>query len=90
MKFLAMILSFVVLGVSAETVNVAIKGMSCQGCVSSITEKLQETKKCDQVKVSLEKREATFVTKTGSTISDDEIKSAVKKAGYEVTGIHRQ
>lgn len=73
----------------AGNVLVDIKGMTCQMCVSSITRELNATKKVKEVQVSLEKKNATFVTIENAEVSDTEIKEAVKKAGYEVTSIKR-
>ena len=73
----------------AETLNVAISGMTCGMCVSAITSELQKTNKVEKIDVSLEKNAATFTTKKNQTISDDEVKKAIKKAGYTAVKITR-
>jgi copper chaperone CopZ len=76
--------------VTAESIKVKIKGMTCESCVASITDNLKATQKCEGVKVSLSEKQATFETKKGVTLGDDEIKLAIKKAGYEASEISRQ
>lgn len=75
--------------VFAAKVKVAIAGMTCQMCVKSITSELNATEKVKDVNVSLENKQATFETVGDKTITDAEIKAAVKKAGYEATSIGR-
>ena len=73
----------------AEKVEVKVAGMTCGMCVKSITAELDALKKCDKIEVSLEKTQATFELKKGVVVKDDEIKAAIKKAGYEAVSIKR-
>jgi copper chaperone CopZ len=59
-------------------------------CVSAITKELEATEKAEKIKVSLEDKKTTFQEIKGKKISDDEIKGAIKKAGYEATKISRK
>ncbi len=74
----------------AKKIEVDVKGMSCGMCVSAITKELTATEKAEQIKVNLDDKKAIFSEVKGKTISDSEIKSAIKKAGYEVVGIKRK
>lgn len=74
----------------AGKVNVDIKGMTCQMCVKSITKELTSTKKVKDVTVSLENKMASFETVGTAELTDAEIKTAIKNAGYEATAIKRQ
>lgn len=84
---LGLSLSFAAL---AKKVEVEVKGMSCGMCVSAITKELNATEKAEQIKVSLEDKKATFSEVKGKKLSDSEIKSAIKKAGYDVVSIKRK
>jgi copper chaperone CopZ len=73
----------------AAKVEVEVKGMTCGMCIESITKELKATEKTDNISVSLEENKARFTELKDKRISDHEIKSAIKKAGYEATKIRR-
>jgi len=62
--------------------TIKVKGMSCQHCVASVTKALSAIAGIADVKVSLEKGEATFNEK--SPVAMDIIKDAITKIGFEV------
>lgn len=78
------------LSVFAARVEVDVNGMSCGMCVSSITKELTATDKAENISVSLEDKKARFSEIKGKTISNAEIKTAIKKAGYEAVKITRK
>lgn len=81
---------FFVAPAMAVQYQVAVKGMDCQMCASSITKELNNTKKAQKVNISIEKGSATFESVGQATLTDDEIKGAIKRAGFDVTGIQRR
>ena len=62
--------------------TVKIKGMSCQHCVASVTKALSGIAGISDVKINLEKGEATFSEK--SPVSKETIREAITKIGFEV------
>lgn len=62
--------------------TIKVKGMSCQHCVASVTKALSAIKGVSDVKVSLEKGEATF--NENSPVPQQAIKEAITKIGFEV------
>jgi copper chaperone len=76
-------------GVFASRLEVDIVGMSCGMCIESITKELKGTQKVENVSVSLEEKKARFDEMADRKISDAEIRSAIKKAGYEAVKIRR-
>ena len=76
--------------VMAAAIDVDVKGMTCGMCVESITKELNATKKVNNIQVSLETKKASFEEMKGQKISDEEIKLAIKKAGYEAEKINRK
>ena len=62
--------------------TIKVKGMSCQHCVASVTKALSGIQGITDVKVSLEKGEATF--KEESPVPDQAIRDAITKIGFEV------
>jgi copper chaperone CopZ len=73
----------------AAKVEVDVLGMTCGMCVSAITKELTATEKAEKIVVSLELKKATFDEIKGKKITDAEIKTAIKKAGYEAFKIRR-
>ena len=63
--------------------------MSCGMCVDSITRELKATEKAERISVKLEDKKALFAEVKGKKMSDAEIRSAIKKAGYEAVKIRR-
>ena len=78
------------LNVFASKIEVDVSGMTCGMCVEAITKELKATEKAEQISVSLENKKAYFEEVKGKKMSDAEVKSAIKKAGYEAVKIHRK
>lgn len=66
-----------------ESIVLKIAGMSCQGCVNSVTKVLGEIPGVRQVAVSLASGEASFTYEPGKAGPAD-FRAAVDDAGYEV------
>ena len=62
--------------------TIKVQGMSCQHCVASVTKALSDLDGVTDVRVSLEKGEATFNEK--SPVAEQTIKDAITKIGFEV------
>ncbi len=62
--------------------TVKIKGMSCNHCVMAVQKALGGIDGATDVKVDLEKNEATFDEAT--PVDMNTVREAVKKAGFEV------
>ena len=73
----------------AARVEVDVLGMTCGMCVEAITKELKATTKVENIKVSLENKQATFQEIGKNKITDSEVKAAIKKAGYEAVKIRR-
>ncbi len=65
--------------------TISIEGMMCMHCVEHIKKALKEVKGVCNAEVSLENKNA--VVECTESVSDEALTSAVKDAGYEVTGI---
>lgn len=62
--------------------TIKIKGMSCNHCVMSVTKALNEIDGIKNVKVDLNKGEASF--DEVKPVSMDTVRECIEKAGYEV------
>lgn len=65
-----------------ETITLKVNGMTCEGCVRSVTKALQEVNGVATVEVSLEQAEAK-VSYSPREVSVERLKAAVDAAGYE-------
>jgi len=68
-----------------QTELLKVTGMTCGGCTGSVTRALKAIRGVEQVDVSLAKGEAT-VQFDERQASSEQLKSAVRSAGYDVSG----
>jgi copper chaperone len=66
-----------------ETTVIKIEGMTCGGCVASVTRVLQALPGVGHADVSLEQKQATVEHDT-ALASVDQLRQAVEDAGFEV------
>jgi copper chaperone len=66
-----------------ETIILKIDGMTCQGCVASVTRVLTSVDGVTDAQVSLESNEARVAFDASKTSITD-LKQAIEDAGYEV------
>lgn len=65
-----------------ETSIIKVGGMSCQGCVASVTKVLLALPGVDQAEVSLERGEARVEYQAGK-VTRAALKQAIEDAGFE-------
>jgi len=68
-----------------ETVTFAVAGMTCGGCVASVTRVLRSVPGVDEVEVKLTPGSAR-VTFDPVRASAPALRAAIEQAGYDVTG----
>ena len=68
-----------------KTETLKVNGMSCGGCAINVAGALKAVEGVNDAHVSLENREAT-VDFDETRTSSEQLKSAVRHAGYEVEG----
>ncbi|MGM7669685.1 heavy-metal-associated domain-containing protein [Microbacterium sp. A93] len=69
-----------------STIDIKINGMTCNHCVASVTEELQELPGVTAVEVKLVAggtSMATVTTGTG-TVAPEDLQAAVEEAGYAI------
>lgn len=64
------------------TVTITVKGMTCSGCVNSVTKALKGVDGVQEAKVDLQGQKAT-VTYDEAKTSVQALKQAVEDAGYD-------
>jgi len=68
-----------------QTVTLGISGMTCGGCVSSVTKVLKALDGVAKAEVSLEKRSAVVDYDPGK-VGIEQLMRSVEEAGYEIAG----
>ena len=68
-----------------ESVTLKVEGMTCGGCVASVTRVLKATPGVDDAVVRLNERSAT-VTFDPQKTTVPALKTAIENAGYAVVG----
>ena len=66
-----------------ETIQLNIEGMTCNGCVNSVKNVLQQIPGVSSVDVSLEQKRATVIFNPAQC-NHAQFKSAVEDAGFDV------
>lgn len=73
----------------AEEVTVTVKGMVCSFCAQGLKKTFGKKENVKGIQVDLEKKVVKVETLDGKPLSDDEIKSTIKDAGFDVLNIER-
>ncbi len=60
-----------------------VKGMTCGGCVKSVTNAIQHADPAARVSVELESGRVTI----GGEMSEDSVRNAVEDAGFDFEGV---
>jgi copper chaperone len=68
-----------------ETTTLKIEGMTCGGCVKSVTRVLEALPGVKKVDVSLEPAQAAL-TYDAAKVGASQFKAAIEDAGFEVIG----
>ena len=66
-----------------ETVTMSVKGMTCGGCVASVTRVLKAVPGVESVDVTLQPGQAT-VRYDASKVQVPRLRAAIEDAGYDV------
>jgi copper chaperone len=59
----------------------SVPGVSCEHCVGSVTEEVQQVEGVESVVVDLESKR---VTVRGNSVDDRAVRAAIDEAGYEI------
>jgi len=68
-----------------ETVTFGVEGMTCGGCVASVTRVLKAVSGVDEVAVTLQPGAARVTFDPGQT-NPPALRAAIEGAGYDVAG----
>ena len=74
----------------AETVKVGVDGMVCAFCAQGIEKKFKENPAVESCKVDLDKKEVNITLKKDKKLSDDDVRKAIKEAGYNIRTLERK
>ena len=89
-KLLIFLISLIPLACGAQIIEVKVLGLVCSSCGIGIKKNLIKTKKVEKVTFNIGKHLTYIHTHKNDTLTDKEILTAIKRAGYEVSTINRQ
>lgn len=71
----------------SQTLSYQVRGMTCGHCVGAVTAELEALEGVSGVAIDLVPQADSTVTVTSSTaLTDDAVRDAVQRAGYELVG----
>ncbi len=74
----------------AQVINVGVKGMTCEGCATTVKASLEQLPEVKTVKIDVKGERASVTLKdVNAQPSDAELADAVTKAGYAPGAITR-
>lgn len=71
-----------------KKIKLRIEGMHCASCAANIEKSLKKISGISEAAISLMTKKG--VIEAEKEISDDELKTAVARAGYKLVGIERE
>lgn len=74
----------------AGKITAHVKGMVCAFCASGIEKTLKAREEVESVKVDLENKLVSIITKKGKDIEKDVVKKLITDSGYTVTDINKE
>jgi copper chaperone CopZ len=74
---------------AADTIELKVNGLVCGFCAQGIEKTLRKKPATADVVVSLEHRLVAVETRPGQDLTDEELGTALKNAGYDVVSIER-
>ena len=66
----------------SQTVEYTVTGMTCEHCVASVTEEVQEIQGVTEVAVELSS--GTLTVTSAQPVTDADVRAAVEEAGYQL------
>ena len=91
MRFVLMstVMLFASAAAHAETIVASVNGMVCAICVTGIEKSFKKEASISKVKVDLDGKAVTLLTKGSQTLDDATVTKHIVDAGYTVTAIKR-
>lgn len=74
----------------AETIKASVNGLVCAFCATAIEKTFKAKPAVDTVKVDLDTKLVTIITKEGQNLDDETVKKLITDAGYAITDIKRE
>lgn len=71
-------------------IKLKIEGMHCASCASNTEKSLKKISGIKEATVSLLLKKGTIELEENKNVSEEELKKAVARAGYKLTGIERE
>ena len=77
-------------GLAGTQYVIGVDGLTCPFCAYGLEKKLKKVKGVESVSIDLEKDEAILLIKDGTVVQEEDIRKAVKKAGFSVASLKKE
>lgn len=71
------------------TVTAGVDGMVCSFCAQGLLAHFRKHKAVSDIHVDLDRKIVILAERKGSTITDDEVRDAIRRAGFKAGNINR-
>ncbi len=68
--------------------TIQVEGMTCASCAAAIEKKLEAFSEVDSIEISIQSGQVVLKFKEGKTLSAEQIRDAIKNAGYSVKSMN--
>jgi mercuric ion binding protein len=89
-KLIVLALCILSPAVFAKDITVKVNGMVCSMCAQGIQKKFSKIPEVQTIKVDLDSKVVSIVTKENQDLEDSKIKEIITEAGYNVATIERK
>ena len=89
-KIIALVLCILSPSIFAKEISVKVNGMVCSMCAQGIQNKFSKIPAVKEIKVDLDTKVVSIITKDDKDLADSKIKEIITEAGYNFSTIERK
>jgi len=89
MVALAVIVLVTGAGLAETKYVVGVDGLSCPFCAFGLEKKLKKVENVESISIDMDKGQAVVIAKAGAIIKEEDLRKAVKEAGFSVSSLEK-
>ncbi len=76
-------------GLAETKYVIGVDGLSCPFCAYGLEKRLKKVENVESISIDMNKGHAVVIAKPGATIKEEDLRKAVKKAGFSVSSLEK-
>ena len=76
-------------GLAETKYVIGVDGLSCPFCAFGLEKRLKKVENLESISIDMDKGQAVVIAKPGATIKEEDLREAVKKAGFSVSSLEK-